>query len=74
MKVNKIKKGSLISRLLSQKDKLKQKNKNLIKENKKLNNTFEELEKYIKEMPNNEYFGYLKQDLLDKLKELKEGK
>lgn len=40
----------------------------------RLNNIIDELEKYIKEMPNNEYFGYLKQDLLDKLKVLKEGK
>ena len=44
------------------------------KEIEKLNNIIDELEKYIKEMPNNEYFGYLKQDLLDKLKELKKGK
>ena len=73
--MNKIKKGSLISRLLSQKDKLKQKNKNLITENKKLNNAFDDLEKYLINLINNDGISIeateVYEDVLDKLNELR---
>ena len=47
--------------------------KELIEEIEKLNNNWELLKEYIKQLPSNEYIGYWKTDILEDIDKIKEN-